>query len=78
MRIETVHEYGVGAGTTIMAGLPARDLKLRGFAERFLVVRPTNPTFHLRRKFSERFLRELPHAQVLGRCRPSQTFSVNR
>ena len=45
MRIETVYEYGVSAGKTIMAGLLACDFKLYNSAERFPVVRPINPTF---------------------------------
>ena len=49
-----------GAGKTIMAGLLVRELKLRGLAERILVVCPSNLTFQwqreLREKFDERFL----------------------
>ncbi len=49
-----------GAGKTIMAGLLLRELKLRGLAERILVVCPANLTFQwqreLREKFDERFL----------------------
>ena len=49
-----------GAGKTIMAGLLVRELKLRGLAERVLVVCPSNLTFQwqreLREKFDERFL----------------------
>ena len=48
-----------GAGKTIMAGLLVRELKLRGLAERVLVVCPANLTFQwqreLREKFDERF-----------------------
>ncbi len=48
-----------GAGKTIMAGLLIRELKLRGLAERVLVVCPANLAFQwqreLREKFDERF-----------------------
>ena len=49
-----------GAGKTIMAGLLIRELKLRGLAERILVVCPANLAFQwqreLKEKFVERFL----------------------
>ena len=49
-----------GAGKTIMAGLLVRELKLRGLAERILVVCPANLAFQwqreLREKFDEKFL----------------------
>lgn len=49
-----------GAGKTIMAGLLIRELKLRGLADRVLVVAPANLAFQwqreLREKFEERFL----------------------
>ena len=49
-----------GAGKTIMAGLLIRELKLRGIAERILVVCPANLTFQwqreLREKFDQQFL----------------------
>jgi superfamily II DNA or RNA helicase len=49
-----------GAGKTIMAGLLIRELKLRGLAERILVVTPANLAFQwqreLREKFDEKFL----------------------
>ena len=44
-----------GAGKTIMAGLLAREFKLRGLAERLLVVCPTNLTFQWQREFKEKF-----------------------
>jgi len=48
-----------GAGKTIMAGLLMRELKLRGLAERVLIVCPANLTFQwqreLRDKFEEKF-----------------------
>lgn len=50
-----------GAGKTIMAGLLIRELKLRGLAERILIVCPSNLTFQwereLKDKFDERFKR---------------------
>ena len=49
-----------GAGKTIMAGLLVRELKLRGLAERILVVCPANLGFQwqreLREKFDEQFI----------------------
>jgi superfamily II DNA or RNA helicase len=49
-----------GAGKTIMAGLLVRELKLRGLAERILVVVPANLAFQwqreLKEKFDEKFL----------------------
>lgn len=49
-----------GAGKTIMAGLLIRELKLRGLAERILIVCPANLAFQwqreLREKFEEKFL----------------------
>lgn len=50
-----------GAGKTIMAGLLIRELKLRGLAERILIICPSNLTFQwereLKDKFEERFKR---------------------
>ncbi|MFQ5849849.1 MAG: helicase-related protein [Candidatus Binatia bacterium] len=49
-----------GAGKTIVAGLLIRELKLRGLAERILIVCPSNLTFQwqreLKEKFDEKFL----------------------
>jgi superfamily II DNA or RNA helicase len=49
-----------GAGKTIMAGLLIRELKLRGLAERVLIVCPSNLAFQwqreLKEKFNEKFL----------------------
>jgi superfamily II DNA or RNA helicase len=49
-----------GAGKTIMSGLLIRELKLRGLAERILVVCPANLAFQwqreLREKFDEKFV----------------------
>ncbi len=49
-----------GAGKTVMAGLLIRELKLRGLAERILIVCPANLTFQwqreLREKFEEKFV----------------------
>lgn len=49
-----------GAGKTIMAGLLIRELKLRGLAERIVIVCPSNLAFQwqreLREKFDEKFL----------------------
>jgi superfamily II DNA or RNA helicase len=49
-----------GAGKTIMAGLLIRELKLRGMADRILIVCPANLAFQwqreLKEKFDEKFL----------------------
>lgn len=44
-----------GAGKTIMAGLLIRELKLRGLAERVLVVCPANLSFQWQRELKEKF-----------------------
>ena len=44
-----------GAGKTIMAGLLIRELKLRGLAERILIVCPANLTFQWERELKDRF-----------------------
>jgi SNF2 family DNA or RNA helicase len=44
-----------GAGKTIMAGLLIRELKLRGLAERILIVSPANLTFQWQRELNEKF-----------------------
>lgn len=44
-----------GAGKTIMAGLLIRELKLRGLAERILVVVPANLAFQWQRELKEKF-----------------------
>ena len=67
-QLEAVYEYFMklpsvrflladeaGAGKTIMAGLLIRELKLRGLAERVLVVCPANLTFQWQRELKEKF-----------------------
>ncbi len=44
-----------GAGKTIMAGLLIRELKLRGLAERILIVAPANLAFQWQRELKEKF-----------------------
>src|SRR6185295_13259235 len=44
-----------GAGKTIMAGLLIRELKLRGLAERILIVCPANLAFQWQREMKEKF-----------------------
>ncbi len=44
-----------GAGKTIMAGLLIRELKLRGLADRVLIVCPANLAFQWRRELKEKF-----------------------
>jgi len=45
-----------GAGKTIMAGLLIRELKLRGLAERILIVCPANLAFQWQRELKEKFM----------------------
>ena len=67
-QLEAVYEYflklpsvrflladDAGAGKTIMAGLLIRELKLRGLAERILVVCPANLSFQWQRELKEKF-----------------------
>ena len=44
-----------GAGKTLMAGLLIRELKLRGLADRILIVCPANLTFQWQREMREKF-----------------------
>src|SRR6202049_1303117 len=44
-----------GAGKTVMAGLLIRELKLRGLAERILIVAPSNLAFQWQRELKEKF-----------------------
>ena len=44
-----------GAGKTIMAGLLVRELKLRGLADRVLIICPANLTFQWQRELKEKF-----------------------
>ena len=58
-RIRFLLADDAGAGKTIMSGLLIRELKLRGLAERILIVCPANLAFQwqreLREKFDEKF-----------------------
>jgi superfamily II DNA or RNA helicase len=59
-RIRFLLADDAGAGKTIMSGLLIRELKLRGLAERILIVCPANLAFQwqreLKEKFDEKFL----------------------
>jgi superfamily II DNA or RNA helicase len=59
-RVKFLLADDAGAGKTIMAGLLIRELKLRGLAERILIVCPANLAFQwqreLKEKFDEKFL----------------------
>jgi DNA or RNA helicases of superfamily II len=44
-----------GAGKTIMAGLLVKELKLRGLADRILIVCPANLAFQWQRELNDRF-----------------------
>lgn len=54
-RIRFLLADDAGAGKTIMAGLVIRELKLRGLAERILVICPANLTFQWQRELKEKF-----------------------
>jgi superfamily II DNA or RNA helicase len=54
-RIRFLLADDAGAGKTIMAGLLIRELKLRGLAERVLIVCPANLTFQWRRELKDKF-----------------------
>ncbi len=44
-----------GAGKTVMAGLLIRELKLRGLADRILIVGPANLAFQWQRELKDKF-----------------------
>jgi superfamily II DNA or RNA helicase len=54
-RIRFLLADDAGAGKTIMAGLLIRELKLRGLAERILIVCPANLAFQWQRELNEKF-----------------------
>ena len=54
-RIRFLLADDAGAGKTIMAGLLLRELKLRGLAERVLIVCPANLSFQWQRELKEKF-----------------------
>jgi superfamily II DNA or RNA helicase len=54
-RIRFLLADDAGAGKTIMAGLLLRELKLRGLAERTLIVCPSNLAFQWQREMKEKF-----------------------
>jgi superfamily II DNA or RNA helicase len=54
-RIRFLLADDAGAGKTIMAGLLLRELKLRGLAERTLIVCPANLAFQWQREMKEKF-----------------------
>jgi len=54
-RVKFLLADDAGAGKTIMAGLLLRELKLRGLAERILVVSPANLAFQWQRELKEKF-----------------------
>jgi superfamily II DNA or RNA helicase len=54
-RVKFLLADDAGAGKTIMAGLLIRELKLRGLAERALIVCPANLTFQWQRELKEKF-----------------------
>ena len=55
VRFLLADDAGAGAGKTIMAGLLIKELKLRGLAERVLVVCPANLSFQWQRELKEKF-----------------------
>ena len=87
-QLEAVYEYfmklpsvrflladDAGAGKTIMAGLLVRELKLRGLAERILVVCPANLTFQWQREMFEKFDQQF---QVLRGSNIRDQFGMNQ
>ena len=54
-RVRFLLANDAGAGKTVMAGLLVRELKLRGLAERVLVVCPANLAFQWQRELKEKF-----------------------
>lgn len=64
-----------GAGKTIMAGLLLRELKLRGLAERILIVCPANLTFQWQRELREKFDEEF---EVLRSSQIHNQFGINQ
>lgn len=64
-----------GAGKTIMAGLLLRELKLRGLAERILIVCPANLTFQWQRELREKFDEEF---EVLRSSQIHNQFGMNQ
>ena len=87
-QLEAVYEYfmklpsvrflladDAGAGKTIMAGLLIRELKLRGLAERILVVCPANLTFQWQREMFEKFDQQF---QILRDSNIRDQFGMNQ
>ncbi len=64
-----------GAGKTIMAGLLIRELKMRGLADRVLIVCPANLTFQWQRELREKFGETL---RVLRGSDLREQFGVNQ
>ena len=63
-----------GAGKTIMAGLLLKELKLRGLAERVLIICPANLAFQWRRELRDRF--EEDFESITG-ARLREAYAVN-
>lgn len=63
-----------GAGKTIMAGLLLKELKLRGLADRVLIICPANLAFQWRRELRDRF--EEDFEPITG-ARLRETYAVN-
>ena len=64
-----------GAGKTIMAGLLLRELKLRGLADRVLIVCPANLTFQWQRELRKNSTRSSPSSTAAASA--SSTASIN-
>lgn len=54
-RIRFLLADDAGAGKTVMAGLLVRELKLRGLADRILIICPANLTFQWQRELKDKF-----------------------
>ena len=87
-QLEAVYEYfmklptvrflladDAGAGKTIMAGLLIRELKLRGLADRILIVCPANLTFQWQRELLEKFDQQF---FVMRGCDVHNQFGMNQ
>ena len=80
-RIRFLLADDAGAGKTIMAGLLIKELKLRGLADRVLIVCPSNLSFQWQRelleKFDEKFI-VLKDANIRDQFGSNQWLEHNR
>lgn len=74
-RIRFLLADDAGAGKTVMASLLIRELKLRGLAERILIICPANLTFQWQRELNEKFSEKFV---VLKGAEIREQFGVNQ